>query len=397
MINVRWFLHGHEQRNDWLRFGLMRLHRAGRVRYEEFPLEACTSAGFSSFVATHEHKHTSVVLVEDGLGKRRCIVDSEDSFFWMSPLIHHADLYFSAGYNRKFFEERTFTPPYAWQQPDEVAFYVRRARELIEDHGAAFDRVRAFVPIGPSLYLPRTMSFVDQKIRNVHHKLTSRAMAAQSWRFNHQDFEARYRQLLSLRNAPALYDIVLFDTLWGWPRHRYNLHMRLRELSASGKIVHARLRWSQPTDRDGGERFALSSADFPVETGNVAEYETMLASSRLAVFATGFHWGWRSIMALTLMWGLPIHADRLLLDPWFDMGRFEIDWNDETEWPRVGDRLAAISDVERARIKAHSQAAFDELLAPESVAQYFLDTALDVEAPSERSSGVRHAGLSFGR
>jgi hypothetical protein len=220
-------------------------------------------------------------------------------------------------------------------------------------------------------------------------------MAAQSWRFSHQDFEARYRQLLSLRDAPALYDIVLLDTLWGWPRHRYNLHMRLKELSAAGKIVHARLRWSEPMSCDGGNRFPLSAADFPVETGNVAEYETMLASSRLAVFATGFHWGWRSIMALALMSGLPIHADRLLLEPWFDMDRFGIDWNDETEWPGVGDRLAAITDADRARIKVRNQIAFDELLAPERVAQYFLDTALEVRIPNERSSGVYPAGQSI--
>ena len=42
---------------------------------------------------------------------------------------------------------------------------------------------------------------------------------------------------------------------------------------------------------DGGDRFSMTSSDFPIETGRIDNYEMMLASSRLAVFATGFHWG----------------------------------------------------------------------------------------------------------
>lgn len=388
MIRVRWFRNSHEQRNDWLRFGLMRLHRAGRVQYLEYPLESCVDAGFDPSVATHVHRHTSVVSVETGSERRRCIVDSEDSFFWMSGLIHNADLYFCAGYNSEFFEQRSFMPPYAWQRDDEIAFYVGRARDLIRDHGAVFDRIRPFVPIAPNLHIELPLSWLVRKSRNAHHKLTSRMMSSQSWLVDHSDFEARYRRLLSLRSAPALYDVVLLDTLWGWPRHRYALHLRLKELAEAGKIIHARLRWSEPTSFDGGDRFQLSAEDFPIETGKVDDYETMLASSRLAVFATGFHWGWRNIMTLALMWGLPIHADRLVLEPWFDMRRFEISWNDEAGWPGVAANLAAVSDVERARIKVHNQAAFDELLAPEKVAEYFIGAALGAHGP--RRQCVEH-------
>ncbi len=391
MIRVRWFRHGHEQRNDWLRFGLMRLHRAGRVRYGEYPLGACVAAGFDASVSDHEHRHTSVVLVEDGSSALRCIVDSEDSFFWMSPLVHHADLYFCAGYNRKFFEERTFTPPFAWQQPEEIAFYVQRARDLVRDHGAVFERVRPFVPIGPDLHIELALPRLARKLRNAHHKMASRALSSQSWFFAYRDFEVRYRKLLSLRSAPALHDIVLLDTLWGWPRHRHALHLRLRELAEAGCHIHARLRWSEPTSLDGGDRFPLSAAGFPLETGRVENYESMLASSRLGVFATGFHWGWRNIMTLALMWGLPIHADRLLLEPWFDMDRFEISWNDDVDWPNVGARLAAVSDVERARIKAHNQSAFDALLAPERVAEYFIKAALGANVPRGRRGNDNRA------
>lgn len=396
MICVRWFRNSHEQRNDWLRFGLMRLHRAGRVHYSEYPLEACVGAGFDPSVAAHEHRHTSVVSVEAGSTRRRCIVDSEDSFFWMSRLVHHTDLYFCAGYNSEFFEQRSFTPPYTWQLDDEIAFYVQRARDLVHDHGAVFDRVRPFVPIGPNLHIELPLPWLVRRFRNAHHKLTSRVMSSQSWLVAHSDFEVRYRYLLSLRSAPALYDVVLLDTLWGWPRHRYALHLRLRELADAGKVIHARLRWSEPTSFDGGDRFHRSARDFPVETGRVDDYETMLASSRLAVFATGFHWGWRNVMTLALMWGLPIYADRLLLEPWFDMRRFEISWNDEAEWPGVAANLATIGDVERARIKTRNQAAFDEFLAPEKVAEYFVGAALDAHVSRVRRLDPYLAHQSFG-
>ena len=376
MIRVRWFRNSHEHRNYWLRFGLMRLHRAGRIRYSEYPLAACVDAGFDPALAAHGHRHTSLVLVEDGSISRRCVIDSEDSFFFLSPLLlRHADLYFCAGYNRAFFEGRTFIPPYAWQQPDEVSFYDQRARDLVRECGDLFDRVRPFVPIGPELHAERPLTFVMRKLRNAHHKAVSRLRKSQSWRFDCSDFEARYRQLLALRKTACLYDIVLLDTLWGWPRHRHALHLRLRELAKAGRTIHARLRWSEPMALDGGDRFPLTQDEFPLETGRVDRYEPMLASSRLAVFATGFHWGWRNIMTLALMWGLPIHADRLLLEPWFDMSQFEISWNDHLDWPHVGAELAALSDDRHARIKTHNQAAFDRLLAPEKVADYFVGAA----------------------
>lgn len=376
MINVYWFRNGHEHRNYWLRFGLMRLHRAGRICYTEYALASCMDFGFDPSVVTHEHRHTSVVLIKEGSNARKCIIDSEDSFFFMSPeLLRHADLYFCAGYSRSFFEDKRFVPPYAWQQPEEISFYDTRARELVDNCGPLFGRVRPFVPIGPELHLDRELTFMMRKLRNAHNRMVS-LRKARSWRIDHSDFEARYAQLLALRDARCQYDVVLLDTLWGWPRHRYALHLRLRELAQAGKSISARLRWAEPMALDGGDRFPLAKEEFPLETGHIDRYEPMLASSRLAVFATGFHWGWRNIMTLALMWGLPIHADRLLLEPWFDMSLFNISWNEELDWPHISTELSALSDDRVAQIKAHNQAAFDRLLAPERVADYFVAVAL---------------------
>lgn len=102
----------------------------------------------------------------------------------------------------------------------------------------------------------------------------------------------------------------------------------------------------------------------------------MLASSRLAVFPSGFHWGWRNIMTLALMWRLPILTHRLFLEPWFSMDRFILHWNDDGDWLKLGDALDQVSDAEPVRIATHNQSAFDALLSPEKVAEYFLGAAL---------------------
>ena len=54
------------------------------------------------------------------------------------------------------------------------------------------------------------------------------------------------------------------------------------------------------------------------------------------------------------------------------MSAFEISWNDYVHWPDVEGQLASLSDDRIAQVKAHNQAAFDRLLAPERVADYFI-------------------------
>jgi hypothetical protein len=376
MLSVRWFTNAHEHRNYWLRFGFMRLHRAGRVRYREYPLKACMEAGFPAAVAAHEHRHTSVIAIDDGARTVRCIVDGEDSFFQLTSLIKHADLYFCAGYNAAFFEEERFDPPYAWLHPHEYSHYAEKAAELVRSFSDCFSCVRPFVPIGPNMGGKLPTFPLSQKLINAHHKLRTRLHDTQPWLLAYLEFETRYRRLLALRDASLSYDVVLLDTLWGWPRHRYALHKRLQSLAGTYSI-HSRLKWHPPCSLDGSDREPLDPADFPIETGYVGDYEQMLASSRLAVFATGFHWGWRNIMTLALMWGLPVYMDRLLLQPWFDMGRFEITWNEGAQWEGLDATLAAIRPEVWQRIKCHNQAVFDEVLSPERVAEYVVRTALD--------------------
>ena len=355
----------------------MRLHRAATIEYKELPLLSCVNAGFNEMVARHQHRHTSVIIVEAGDRRVRCIIDSEDSFFCMAGLLEHADLYFCSGYNAKFFKEHIFTPPYAWYEPCEVEQYKKKACELVKLYGAQFHRVRPFVPIGPNLDLRDPPGFAARKIRNTYDKLVRRIGISEPWLFTYIDFGRRYSQLLKLRNENIKHDIVLLDTLWGWPRHRYSLHRRLQEVNKAGFDVHARLSWNPPSEFDGSTKFPLDREEFPIETGRIGNYEAMLAASRLAVFATGFHWGWRNIMTLALMWGLPVLSDRLLLQPWFDMKHFEISWNDYADWDTLKATIEMTTDEERTRIKAKNQRAFDAFLSPEKVAEYFISTAVE--------------------
>ncbi|PTM41751.1 hypothetical protein [Bosea sp. 124] len=371
---VDWYRHGHEHRNDMLRFGFMRLHRAGEITYREHALPECRAAGFSAETAAHDHRHTSIFAIRSGSQVKRIVVDSEDSFFWMAPLVRDCDLYFCAGYSPSLFEERRFITPYAWQTEVEIAFYRDRADWLIASYGELFGRIKPYVPIAPNMGRRNPPGRLNSKLRNLRHKLAKRLKRDRDWHHDDVDFEVRYAELLSYRNAVQQSDIVLLDSLWGWPRHRVALHEQLRRLSAR-YAIHSRLNWSPPYACDAGDRSGLVKGDFPMVIGAVSDYETMLSQSRLGTFATGFHYGWRNIMTAALMIGLPVLTDRLIVQPWFDMKVFDFA---ETDSYGLGDIEAVLAryPTERlAQVKARNQAAFDRYLSPQAMAHYVLSAA----------------------
>lgn len=374
MTEVLWFRNAHEHRNYWLRFGFMRLHRSGELTYRELPLARCVEFGFDPAIAAHTHRHTSVILVRARGTDTRCIVDSEDSLFWMSPLIALTDLYFCVGFHDDFFTRRTMPPVYPWQTEPEVAFYRGKAADLISSLGDHFHKARRFSPIGPEMELRRQPGFLRTRWRNLRHRLGSATRSDLYWQMELETFEARYRELIALRSRPLLYDVVLLDTLWGWPRHRLALHRRLRDLSASYRI-HSKLNWSPPNAMDGSDLAPPDPAMFPVISQDVSNYEQMLASSRLGVFATGFHWGWRNIVTLSLMMGLPVYMDAPLAQPWFSWSEFDIRFNTDGDWGELEKHLNSIDPSEWNRIRRHNQSTFDTLVSPEVVARYVLRTA----------------------
>jgi hypothetical protein len=181
--------------------------------------------------------------------------------------------------------------------------------------------------------------------------------------------------LLALRHAPLKYDVVLNDSLWGWPARRISLHNQLDCLK-DRFAIHAKLSWAPPVSFDASDRLGLCSADFPRVIGQITDYEEMLASSRLGIFATGFHWGWRSIMTLTMLFGIPVLTDRLLLQPWFDMEQFDLTFNDGEDWSYIADLLNDISAENWRSRRERNARLYDTFMAPEAVASYVVDTAL---------------------
>ncbi len=212
------------------------------------------------------------------------------------------------------------------------------------------------------------------RLRNLRRKIVKVTTGTLDWTAEHVDFEERYRELLSYRDLPQRYDIVLMDSLWGWPRHRVALHTELARLS-SRYTTHSRLNWSEPYACDAGDQSGLRFEDFPMTVGAIDNYERMLAQSRLGVFATGFHYGWRNIMTLALMVGLPVLTDRLVVEPWFDMNEFE---RNETEAFGLGDvetTLVRYSSQLLAEVKRRNRRVFDQYLTPEAMARYIISTA----------------------
>jgi hypothetical protein len=280
------------------------------------------------------------------------------------------DYHFCAGYNQQIFQQKTFLQPYPWQTEADVAIYRQGVEHLIQRFGDHFDKVKKFVPIGPDSGKWARSSWFTQKWRNIQDKSLKWLTGKRYWQPEFEVFEQRYQAIQALRSAPLLYDVVLADSLWGWPQHRFILHQQLGQLAQKHQI-HSQLNWN-----DAAQGSGLTASQFPLTTrAIIGNYETMLASSRLAVFATGYHWGWRNIMTLALYWGLPIYMDQPLLEPYFNFNEFKVFYNDD-QWQSIDRYLLEIDEPIWQRIKTHNQAVYDRYLLPEKVAQYVLDTVI---------------------
>lgn len=382
-MQVTWFRNPHEYRSDYFRFALMRRHLRGELRYRELPQEAGRDFGMSEALVTHEHRHTSVLVVEDDGARRLVAIDNEDGFVHMQPFIEEVDAYFCCPYTSAFHRDRGFPELLPWQTDFDVANYRERAAALVARYGEHFDKVRKLAPTPTALNGRRTMSEAEKRRARWEHRARKMAVWREDqelWRHELPAFEARYRQMLGYRDAALRYDVVSRESLWGWPNNRIALHRRLRALKAEGLAVHSQL---TPL----GETHNLSKNELAITEDNLraldaltspmdlaVPYEEALASSRLGVFPTGYHWGWRGIAFLALCMGIPALWDHPIYEPYFDFSRFRLHFN-EGEWEAVGPLVGAITEEAWAETKAHNQATFDATLAPDAVGAY-LDGAL---------------------
>lgn len=374
-MTITWFRHHHENRNDLLRFGLMRLHYSGALRYVEKPLSDALSYGFARAIVNYpDLRHKSFLLVEQGQ-RLRCMVDSEDSFALISPLLAEVDVCFCAGYNTDFFERKQFVQNYHWQTENDLAWYRRTIVQKIDTIGDEFYKVKRFVPIAPNLSYNFPIKPLVQKFRNLSYRLNRMTGRGNPFSDVYKGFELRYAYLQALRQQLLRYDITLHDSLWGWPQHRINLHRQLASLHIKGYKVHSVLNWTEPVESDGSRALRLDKTLFPMKTGPITgSYEEMLAQSRLAVFACGFHWGWRNIMMFALMMGIPVITDRLLTEAYFDMNEFRFTQQEDHLWSAIETKLNEIDEEKWNEIKLHNQGVYDTYMSPESVGRYFIET-----------------------
>ena len=376
---VYWFRHPHEHRNNLLRFGLMRLHYSGKIQYIEKSLQDMVNYGFGTQITEDPYLwHKSFLLVKRKGQSVRCMVDNEDSFVFVSELIKEVDVYFCAGYNSDLFEHKTFVNPYKWQDDIDLKWYRENLQNKIDKLGKEFYKIKKYIPIAPNLNVGNPPSAFRQKLANIEHRVRKAMDIGYNFSHDYTNFEKRYAQLLGLRNNELKHDIVLNDSLWGWPEHRINLHLKLQELKQKGYDIHSIIKWSEPMVFDGSIEKSIENKGFPLQTGGtIQNYEAMLSESRIAVFACGFHWGWRSILVFSLLTGIPVLTDRLLTEPYFDMSEFKIWQIEDHSWNSIEGYLKAISADDWNDIKRHNQKIYDKYMSPETVADYFIKTAFE--------------------
>ncbi|WP_183563778.1 hypothetical protein [Mucilaginibacter sp. SP1R1] len=374
-MKIYWYRHAHENRNDLLRFGLMKLHMKGGITYIEKDISQAIKAGFSKDIALQNHKHISFLTIVSKEINKKIIVDNEDSFIHCSNYIKEVDIYFTASYNSTFYKNKNFPEVYKWQTQKDIEWYKFRAEEIINKLGLHFYKVKPFVPIAPNLLsYNNKKSLFKQKFTNIMNRFSRLFKGNNYWLPMLDEFNQRYIELESLRKSHLKYDVTLNDTLWGWPKHRLNLHYKLSQLGVNYNI-NSILNWHKPYINDTSINLNINAEQFPIICGNpIVNYEKMLSESRLAIFAAGFHWGWRNIMTLALFCGLPILTDKPIFDPYFPLTEFKLFFNSYTNWETIEPLLNDINADEWNNIKLYNQKIYDKYLSPLSVANYFLKT-----------------------
>jgi hypothetical protein len=377
---VTWFANPHEHSLHYVKFGLMRLAQRGEIRLVERPGRGAQD--LPAAVRDHAHRRTVAVRVRSGALDRLLVLDGEDSVFQTSPLIEHCDLYLSCSYNGAFFRGEPFRLALPWQTDAETAWYREEYARLQNRFRPHLHKARPLAPIGPDLEWTRPQPLWRRKLDALRHRLALLRGPRLDWHAQHRRFSRRWAHLHALREEPIRHDVVLKDSLWGWPRHRVALHRRLAGLSARADI-RAELRHLPPTHHAGPADPSLRPEDFPLVCGGGVggDYETMLARSRLAVFATGFHWGCRNIVTLAWFLGLKVLSDPFAHETWFDFTELETEFTAGSgDWSEVDALLARFSRADALAARPRIRAAFDRLMGPEACARKALESALAADA-----------------
>lgn len=316
--------------------------------------------------------------------KCKVIIDTSESFFYISPALKYTDLYFFTSYNSNLFENHKFLTPYSWQIDYDLSSYKDKFMEIEKKLGQYFNKILRFIPFPVVMDIPVRRFSLYKKIVIINlilYKKKKKLLCRQKLSKFDPEYlllKTRYQQLLGYRFNKLKYDVVIRESLWAWPWHRVLLYkslqgMKDRKIFSSLKADMSETWWKKyipEGEIDNVIDILQEKNKFP------DSYEEMITSSRLAVFPTGKHWGWRAITFLSLMSGGPIFMDKPIFEPYFPLQDFKLFFS-EKEWMDTGDIIDKISDKDWVDIRKHNQDAFDKYLSPLSVGNYLYDKILE--------------------
>jgi len=367
----------------YIKYGLMKCAIKGKCIFRKVPLKQCTEFGLPKDIHKEMRRCHAVFIVEHEGRRKTVVTDFAEGYIFLSPIIEISDLYFCSAFNSDLFRKHVFLRPYPWQEREYLAPYKRGFRNIENKYGPFFHRLRPFIPIPLSLYIPKA-EMLRSGVWGVLHRMNNLAGDLPFLGIldpEYRKYDLRYRQAKRYRGLPPAYDVVLRDALWGWPMHRIALHLHLEQLSRRHHVISS---LSVPKSEDDpswwkkqlshevvqeAERLVSRRMAFP------ANYERMVASSRLGVYATGKHWGWRAIFFLHLLWGIPVIMDRPLYEPYIDLETFDVVYTGN-EWEELSECLEAFDDSSFQQRKKINCETFDTYLSPTSVAWHVLSETL---------------------
>lgn len=375
---VTWFGNDHDHSLHYFKFGLMRLAASGEIRFQEIQNSGASADLLPEFVRAHKHRRTAAVRISDGSLSRLVILDGEDSIFQTSPLIEHCDLYLSCTYRSRFFNDERFDLQEPWQSDSDVAWYREEYKRLQERFRTHFHKACPLAPIGPAMEWTPRLPFVKRKVHGLRHRLSALRAPKTDWGPQYERFSLRWEQLMEMRKIPVRHDVVLKDSLWGWPMHRVTLHRRLASLSGRYDI-RADLNYLPATEHGGINAPHPDPADFPMKCGGgvTGNYEEILAASRIGVFSTGFHWGCRNIVTLAWLLGLKVLSDPFVHESWFDFKELETEFTTHSgDWSEIDALLGRFSRSDAVEAKPRIQASYDRLMGPLVCARKIIEKSL---------------------
>lgn len=372
---VTWFRNNHEHSLHYFKFGLMQMARRGEILYREIANENGHEL-IPEAIRKHAHRRTVAVRIDEGSRHRILILDGEDSIFQTSFLIQHCDLYFSCTYRRKFFDGEAFDLELPWQTECELIHYRERYSELQNAFAADLHRARPLMPIGPGMEMPENLGMIREKLGSLRHRLSKLREPWLDWAPQFDRFQRRWAYLHKLRDLVPNVDVALKDSLWGWPRHRVALHQSLAT-AGDRYSIRAELHYREANPYEYGSHSPPSPEDFPMRVGGgvAGSYEEALASSRLGVFATGFHYGCRNIVTLCWFLGLKTFTDPLSFEAIYDFADLEPMIHRSGSWIELPEVLD-VAKSEGQESRKRRQIKFDAVALPGRAAKYLLETTI---------------------